>query len=419
MDINTCVISDENITVLNADSVHNAYLLAINTLDINGTDVFVRNSTMTKNLHNVNIVMHPIMDDPEYPHGYFEKRVFCANRKLKNDYQNAEFAWYMTGSNKVDAITKYMPNWSRFADDGIHVNSNYGHIWRNQILGVINKMLVDKHTRQASIAIYDKSMSNNNVTKDVQCTLSLDFKIVPVNNVDVLHLTVFMRSNDVIYGLPIDMFCFSTLQELVCNELRKKYTKLTLGTYTHIASSLHIYENKFAMLSHAHVNYNNEIIAAKNLHKSIAPNTTFTNFWVAKDPYIFNCIDYEHFIRYLNDHAIMYYTMSAYVRKALAFKSIESTNAFTIVTVMDVINTIAFDAVPDILTNSTEEELFDYICNCLNIAGNTMTLDAFVSVCLLSVDVITFNANYIELSDYLFNNVVSDYSILQSIYAKR
>ena len=53
-----------------------------------------------------------------------------------------------------------------------------------------------------------------------------------------LHLIVYMRSNDVIWGLPHDVFCFTMLQEIVAREL-----EADLGLYRHMVGSLHLYED--------------------------------------------------------------------------------------------------------------------------------------------------------------------------------
>lgn len=45
-----------------------------------------------------------------------------------------------------------------------------------------------------------------------------------------------MRSNDVIVGLPHDIFCFTMLQEIIARSL-----SVGLGTYKHTVGSLHIY----------------------------------------------------------------------------------------------------------------------------------------------------------------------------------
>ena len=55
-------------------------------------------------------------------------------------------------------------------------------------------------------------------------------------------MTVVMRSNDLVYGFCNDQYCFSMLQEYVANEL-----SIEVGTYTHIAHDLHIYERHYNM----------------------------------------------------------------------------------------------------------------------------------------------------------------------------
>jgi thymidylate synthase len=53
-----------------------------------------------------------------------------------------------------------------------------------------------------------------------------------------LEAITTMRSNDVILGLPYDIFLFTMLQEMMAVEL-----ELELGVYHHIVGSLHIYES--------------------------------------------------------------------------------------------------------------------------------------------------------------------------------
>jgi thymidylate synthase len=53
---------------------------------------------------------------------------------------------------------------------------------------------------------------------------------------DKLDALVFMRSNDIILGLPYDIFVFTMLQEMMAIELG-----IELGTYHHIVGSLHAY----------------------------------------------------------------------------------------------------------------------------------------------------------------------------------
>ena len=50
-----------------------------------------------------------------------------------------------------------------------------------------------------------------------------------------------MRSNDAYFGLPHDLFCFTMLQELVSCKIG-----IPLGSYTHVCTSMHIYEKHFS-----------------------------------------------------------------------------------------------------------------------------------------------------------------------------
>src|SRR5262249_5641171 len=58
-----------------------------------------------------------------------------------------------------------------------------------------------------------------------------------------LHMMTSMRSNDVYFGLPHDVFAFTFLQEIVARTL-----SLELGAYHHSVGSLHVYES---MVPHA------------------------------------------------------------------------------------------------------------------------------------------------------------------------
>jgi thymidylate synthase len=63
-----------------------------------------------------------------------------------------------------------------------------------------------------------------------------------------LNFTIHMRSNDVILGLPTDIAFFAVLQMQMLNHLKITYPELELGTYTHIANSLHVYERHFELV---------------------------------------------------------------------------------------------------------------------------------------------------------------------------
>ena len=226
--------------------------------------------TRTKELLNVSVVIQ----DPS------QRQIKIDVRPWKKLNAAAEFAWYMTANPAVECIERYLPRWTHFSDDGVNVNSQYGAIWHKQIADVIERLRNHECTRRAVISIYEPQYANY-TGKDMPCTLNLVFNV----RGDKLYLTTYMRSNDVIWGFCNDQFAFTLLQELVANELGLK-----LGAYVHNATSMHIYERHYAMLGYANMNLSKQT--------SIAKTTTYSNFWETLDPYVFEGLDAEHFIKF-------------------------------------------------------------------------------------------------------------------------
>lgn len=162
-----------------------------------------------------------------------------APRKWDESKARAEFNWYMSGSNLVEDIIKDLPRWADFSDDGVHINSAYGYLWKPQINPLVAKIKDDLYTRQAVVTLYDgnKFLSYNG--KDTICTVSIQF----IYRDGALHMHVNMRSNDLIWGYCNDQYSFSMLHELIC-----MLTKLPVGTYYHYATSMHIYERHWHLL---------------------------------------------------------------------------------------------------------------------------------------------------------------------------
>lgn len=156
-------------------------------------------------------------------------------RKMSFRYAVGELIWYLSGNNKVKPIERYTSAWGRMSDDGETVNSNYGECIKSkygfdQFEYVKEKLKADPESRQAVIHIKEAS---NKESKDVNCTVCLQFFV----RQGKLYTTVYMRSNDLWMGFPFDVFQFTNLQVLLAMQL-----DLDIGTYTHIAGSLHLYK---------------------------------------------------------------------------------------------------------------------------------------------------------------------------------
>ena len=168
-------------------------------------------------------------------------------RNLPMRYMIGELLWYLSGNPSLDAIRLYTSAWDRMSDDDKTVNSNYGYRIQNALceysgdmfdqLKMVEELLKkDPASRQAVIHIKQARNLIKYPTKDVNCTVCLQFFI----REDKLYLTTYMRSNDLWMGFPNDVFQFTAIQIYLAMRLGVK-----LGSYTHIAGSLHLYERDY------------------------------------------------------------------------------------------------------------------------------------------------------------------------------
>lgn len=137
--------------------------------------------------------------------------------------------------NHVKVAGYFNKNIAQFSDDGITLYGSYGHRIATRMQGVLGKLKEDHDTRQALLTIHrvDDSIVK---TKDPPCTITLQFTIRD----EKLNMHVYMRSNDIVWGTPYDVFVFTTIQKVFANTLG-----IPVGKYYHTATSLHMYERDF------------------------------------------------------------------------------------------------------------------------------------------------------------------------------
>lgn len=156
-------------------------------------------------------------------------------RNLSMKYAIGELLWYLSGNNNLSEIQKYTKAWDRMSDNGVTVNSNYGWCIQKKYgfdqWEYVKEMLKEQpNTRQAVIHI---KTADDVKSYDVNCTCYLQFFV----REGKLHMTANMRSNDIWMGFPYDVFQFTCMQILMSMQLG-----ISLGTYTHVAGSLHLYK---------------------------------------------------------------------------------------------------------------------------------------------------------------------------------
>lgn len=150
-----------------------------------------------------------------------------------------ELLWYLSGTNQLEFIRYYIPRYADESDDGVTVWGGYGtrlHApgQRSQLLRVIELLRQRPTTRRAVIQIFEAS-DTEAPHRDVPCTCTLQYLVRD----GYLHGFAHMRSNDAYIGFPHDVFAFTMLQEIVARSIG-----VSLGTYTHSVTSLHLYRDK-------------------------------------------------------------------------------------------------------------------------------------------------------------------------------
>ena len=156
-----------------------------------------------------------------------------------------EAAWMLRGKNDVYSVRKYVDGVKRFSDDGVTFYGAYGPKILTQWSYVVETLRNDNDSRQAVINIWRE---NPRSSKDIPCTLSLQFMLREAHDITWLHTIASMRSNDAWLGTPYDTFNFSAISFYIVCWLNFHGIKCKLGELNIQAGSRHIYHNDFRHL---------------------------------------------------------------------------------------------------------------------------------------------------------------------------
>lgn len=214
-------------------------------------------------------ILNDLLNNPEYtsnPRGMEVKEILnCIievnkpNMNLfKNEFRSSpekyiasELLWYFSGTNKVDFIENYASLWSKLKNEKDEVNSAYGYLIfkeenkdkYTQYEWVIESLKKDKDSRQAFMH-FNKPDHQYDGNKDQVCTLTALFHI----RENKLHMTLNMRSNDIILGFMTDYTFFNILHQQVYLHLKHYYPELQIGSYTHTSHSMHLYSKHYDLV---------------------------------------------------------------------------------------------------------------------------------------------------------------------------
>ncbi len=172
-----------------------------------------------------------------YHHGTYEVNertntgitTMCGGHSFKLDLQNgllpvagnrrywprvaaAEVAWQFMGTQEPDWILSKAPKlWSNFVEDG-KLKTAYGYRWRrhfgrDQLSAALVELRDNPTNRQLYVSAWDPSSDGlgGPQPKNIPCPVGFSL----TRTKDLVHCAVFIRSSDVVVGLPYDVMGYA------------------------------------------------------------------------------------------------------------------------------------------------------------------------------------------------------------------
>lgn len=180
----------------------------------------------------------PVITTYQYP---CERVLFDVVRDAHPFFHFFDSLWMLAGREDVKWLAFFLKNITQFSDDGKVFHGSYGRRLRyqtedeDQLFWVVDHLSAEPTSRRAVITMFDAELDHRE-GKDIPCNLSRAFQI----RKDALHLTVFNRSNDMVWGAyGANVVQFSTVLEYVAGCLG-----VAVGTYTQVSNNFHVYEDE-------------------------------------------------------------------------------------------------------------------------------------------------------------------------------
>ena len=257
----------------------------------------------------VRVIPEPLTITYERP---YERVLLNPARDCNPFFHLYEAMWMLAGRNDVESLAFYNPRMREFSDDGKTLNGAYGYRWRyydnsgrtyystvDQLNVLIGHLKECPNSRRAVLQMWDVEddllkIGEGNCTctaskdhypgcrvhrqsKDVCCNLSVKFSLRKTCTQlpdyadktdgiyeDVLDMTVFNRSNDLLWGtLGANYVHFSFLQDYVASALG-----VQIGVYNQISDDAHVYEERFTPEKWFDKTYIGDIFAYKDYRHS-------------------------------------------------------------------------------------------------------------------------------------------------------
>lgn len=210
---------------------------------INPNQVWLRalNQTLTNNEYTVCPRGHEVKEILGYNYKTSISRpiITIAERKLNYPFMFAEAHWICSGKNSYDYITGYLKDYGAYSDDKFTYNGAYGPKIMDQISWAAAELANDMDSRRAYVNIWRERPGPS---ADIPCTCGYQFIIRDGK----LNALVNMRSQDVVFGMPYDIFTFSMIAVLMQQVLWKHHDiGVATGNLYVRAGSMHLYARHY------------------------------------------------------------------------------------------------------------------------------------------------------------------------------
>lgn len=223
--------------VIQARSAHDGLRQGLEHLYMRGVDRDSRNG-------KVRVSPVPVTTIFENPR---RSLVFWDKRDTNIAFLIYEALWMLEGRRDVAPLTKYVKRMSLYAEKDGRLHGAYGNRWRahflkDQLSIAIERLKSNLNDRRTVLGMWDPSADLRGLEDqqpgDLPCNMIVTFQ---VNQSGLLDMTVFNRSNDIIWGTYFaNAFHFGMLHDYIAGRVG-----VSLGRYYQVSVNYHAYHDTY------------------------------------------------------------------------------------------------------------------------------------------------------------------------------
>ena len=190
-------------------------------------------------------IQHPATIELSDP---MRRILYNPERDANPFFHMMEAIWMWAGRNDVKWISQFNKGIGQFAEDTGYFHGAYGVRWRlhtglDQLKVLAERIEADPYSRQHVMQMWAAATDLIHDVRDKPCNTQILFRVIN----DKLDMTVFNRSNDLVWGaLGANIVHMTMLHELMASS-----TGFVIGTYRVVSNNLHLYKRHWPLLEGA------------------------------------------------------------------------------------------------------------------------------------------------------------------------